>query len=383
MEHLAFGANEKFRSEQEYETEFTKNGAYHNAWTSDFLICYEAECADFEWERIFGLQRVAICQPRFNEKELAAEKGNVKSELTGYQNDYGRLLWPKLQQEVGEEVLLISERIKTLGNIVLGDVREHHRRTHTTENMRFIITGRLHGRKKQILRALEEWELRQGERFEVPADKLRSAEPVLIRRKDASNLTFGVSWILPRKLGERELFAMGCLNHILNGTTSSRMFGQARRRGLIYGMGSMTGSGVRSASWDFDGEVNVESAAELFDLIATELGRVRRGDFSEEEIAAAKSYALGRHQMGAQTAGQISDYYAEGYFAVEEVERYDKVPERIAEIRVEEMTALAEEFLGRGFAAMVGVSNVEVAVLRGLGEKIGISKELPSLRSMK
>ena len=35
MEHMAFGANEKFRSEHNYEQEFTKNGAYHNAYTSD------------------------------------------------------------------------------------------------------------------------------------------------------------------------------------------------------------------------------------------------------------------------------------------------------------------------------------------------------------
>jgi hypothetical protein len=29
MEHMAFGANDRFRSEHEFESEFTKNGAYH------------------------------------------------------------------------------------------------------------------------------------------------------------------------------------------------------------------------------------------------------------------------------------------------------------------------------------------------------------------
>ena len=105
MEHMAFGRNAQFRDEQAYETEFTKNGAYHNAWTSDYFIAYEAECADFEWERILALQELAIAKPRFNEEELASEKGNVRSELTGYQNDYSRLIWPKLQQELGDEVL--------------------------------------------------------------------------------------------------------------------------------------------------------------------------------------------------------------------------------------------------------------------------------------
>ena len=40
MEHMAFGRNAEYRDEQAYEAEFTKNGAYHNAWTSDYFICY-------------------------------------------------------------------------------------------------------------------------------------------------------------------------------------------------------------------------------------------------------------------------------------------------------------------------------------------------------
>ena len=131
VEHLAFGANAKFKDEQAYEAEFTKNGAYHNAWTSDISVCYETECADFEWDRIMELQRVSICEPKFNEEELKSEKANVKSELTGYMNDYYRLLWPRVQQAVGEDILDLPERLKTIANIELKDIREHYRRTHT------------------------------------------------------------------------------------------------------------------------------------------------------------------------------------------------------------------------------------------------------------
>ncbi|MFC2574975.1 MAG: insulinase family protein, partial [Candidatus Saccharimonas sp.] len=104
MEHMSFGANAKFPSEHAYEAEFTKNGAYHNAWTSDLSMVYVADCADFEWDRILELQQVAICQPRFQQESLEAEKGNVRSELTGYLNNHGRVLWPKVQQLLGEDV---------------------------------------------------------------------------------------------------------------------------------------------------------------------------------------------------------------------------------------------------------------------------------------
>ena len=306
MEHMAFGSNAEYKDEQAYESEFTKNGAYHNAWTSDCFIAYEVECADFEWERILGLQELAVAKPRFNKEELASEKGNVRSELTGYQNDYSRLIWPKLQQELGEKVLTYSERLKTINNIELKDVRDHHHRTHTAANMQFIITGNLHGRKRKIINMLENWELQPGEEFEIPLNSYVGTSPVLIRRKDAANMCFGFSFIVPRSLELKEQYAMSCLNHILNGTMSSKIFGTARKRGIVYGIGSNTDNDKWSSTWDFDGEVNSENAAELFDLIAIELAKVINGDISEKEVESAKTYALGRHQMLAQTADQIS-----------------------------------------------------------------------------
>ncbi|MBR3180850.1 insulinase family protein, partial [Candidatus Saccharibacteria bacterium] len=216
VEHLSFGANAKYKSEFEYESEFTKNGAYHNAWTSDLSICYETECADFEWDRILDLKRLAICEPRFNEEELKSEKGNVKSELTGYLNEYGRLLWPRLQQSIGEDVKNLPERLKTLPNIELKDIREHYRRTHTSKNMRFIIAGSLNfRRRRKIIKLLNAWSLKEGERLTVPLDELHSESPVLIRRKDASNITFGFSFITPRRFDTVCTSAMACLNHIL------------------------------------------------------------------------------------------------------------------------------------------------------------------------
>jgi len=370
VEHLAFGANAKYSSEQTFEAEFTKNGAYHNAWTSDFSVCYESECADFEWERILELQQVAIAQPKFNEDELKSEKGNIRAELTGYMNDYARLLWPRLQQVVGENVPDLQERLKTINNIELKDIREHYRRTHTAHNLRFIIAGNLRHRRHKIIKLLNDWGLKPGERFEIPYDELHAAAPVLIRRKDATNITFVFSWLVPRKLNPSEVYAMNCLNHILNGTMSSKIFGQARKNGLVYGMGSDLSNSWHNASWDFDGEVNAESAGRLFQLIHQEIQKVLDGEIKDSDLAAAKSYATGRYQMGAQTVSQISDYYADGYFTNGTLEKYDRMPSFIHDIDKETMVSLAREFVGSGLNAFVAVSSIEKAVINELAEQL-------------
>ena len=370
VEHLAFGANAKFKDEQEFEAEFTKNGAYHNAWTSDISVCYEMECADFEWERIMNLQKVSICEPRFNEEELKSEKSNVRSELTGYMNDYYRLLWPRVQQAVGEDILDLAARRETIPNIELKDIREHYRRTHTAKNMLFIVAGKIKGRKHKLIKMLEEWTLREGEKFEIPMADLHSSEAVSIRRKDASNITFGFSMVTPRHLNPSEVFAMSCLNHILNGTTNSRIFGTARKRGLVYGMGSSIASNAHNSYWDFDGEVNIENAEALFELIQMELMKTLNGEITEKDFEAAKSYALGRFQMGAQTVGQIADYYADGYFTNETIERYDNMPNMIKGIDKFKMIELAREFAGSGIKGFAAVSSTEKAFISSLETRL-------------
>ena len=370
MEHMAFGSNAEFRDEQAYESEFTKNGAYHNAWSSDVFIAYEAECADFEWERILKLQELAIAKPRFNEEELASEKGNVRSELTGYQNDYSRLIWPKLQQSLGEKVLTYSERLRTINGIELKDVREHHHRTHTANNMQFIIAGNLHGRKRDIIQMLEQWDLKEGERFDMPMSAYVNTAPILIRRKDASNVCFGFSFVIQRSLEPREQYAMSCLNHILNGTMSSKIFGAARKRGLVYSVGSNTDCDNWSSTWDFDGEVNAENANELFDLIAVELAKVINGDVDEADITAAKTYALGRHQMLAQTADQISNYYMRDYIITGAYEPMDEAPKMISAIDKGTIVSLALEFMQSGISGLAAVGNMNKNVVDELWGRV-------------
>jgi predicted Zn-dependent peptidase len=370
MEHMAFGANARFKDEHEFESEFTKNGAYHNAYTSDLSMVYVADCADFEWERIFDLQRVSICQPRFNNEELEAEKGNVRSELTGYLNNHNRVLWPKVQQLLGEDVLTYNQRLKTIQKVKLRHIKDHHNRTHTASNMRFVIAGKLHGRKAEIRRQLEEWELPEGERFDTPQDEFHAGKPTLIRRKEASNLTFAWSMIVPRELTDEEADAMNCLDHILTGTMHSRIYGAARKKGLAYGMFSDTSVGFHDSSWDFGGQVNLDTAAGLFDIIVKELNAVLDGKITEAEIDAAKSYALGRHQMGAQTVAQISNFYTNRYFADGVVKEYDKVPDSIMNTSRDLMIATAREFIAQNIHVLAGVSSGERKELVALNDKL-------------
>ncbi len=370
MEHMAFGANKLCKDSHEYEAEFTKNGAYHNAYTSDVSMVYEAECAKFEWDRILELQRVAITQPLFNEEEFLSERGNVKSELTGYLNTPDRLLWPRMAQELGEDTMTYPERLAQLADITLSDIQEHYRRTHRAENMRFVVTGDFARQQGKLEELLNSWQLPSGERLPIAVDELHSAPAFLIRRKDAPNLTFGLSLNVSRRLSDEEDNAMEFLNHILTGTLRSRILGKARKRGVVYSMFSDTSTFEHNSSWDFGAQANVDTIDKLIDIVVEELGAVLRGEIDEKDIDDAKSYALGRHQMGAQTVGRINGWYAGRYFFDGKVEDFMAQPQAIKAVTKKQVIETARQFFEANCWTLGAYGNSDVAFVRELATKI-------------
>lgn len=370
MEHMAFGANRRCKDAHEYEAEFTKNGAYHNAFTSDTSMVYEAECARFEWDRILDLQRTAITQPLFLEDEFISERGNVKSELTGYLNVPDRLLWPKLAQELGEDTLTFPERLAQLNDIKLSDIKEHYKRTHTAGNMRFVVAGDFSRQQGKLEELLNAWELSEGERLPIPVDELHSAGAFLIRRKDAPNLTFGLSLNVSRRLSDEEDNAMDFLNHILTGTLRSRILGRARKKGVVYSMFSDTSTYEHNSSWDFGAQANIDTVDQLIDIMVEEIAAVIAGNVDEAEVEAAKSYALGRHQMGAQTVGRINNWYASRYFFDGKVEDFMKQPEAINAVTKEQIVETARQILVANCWSFGAYGSSDIAFIRELSAKL-------------
>ncbi|GHU08530.1 peptidase M16 [Alphaproteobacteria bacterium] len=345
MEHMAFGANNGFKTAHDFDTIFTRNGAYHNAWTSDLAMCYVAECADFEWDRILELQRSAICEPLFKRDEFDGEFGNVKSELAGYLSQPNRVLWPKISQGIGEDTLTFRERLDIMPQIKLADIKRHWEGTHTRGNMRFVIAGNFDGRMTWLKDILESFELPEGDRLPIPVDELHSFEPFAIRRKDVPNITFGWTMNVPRRLSDDETQAMIILNHILNGTLHSRIQGEARRRGLVYGIWSETSAYEHNSSWDFGAEAEPDKLEMLFDVIKNEVEAIKSGAITDAEIDDAKSYTLGRHQVGIQTVGQLNTWLADFYFQDGRIEDFAAQPDKINAVTRQRIVDVAGEFI--------------------------------------
>lgn len=331
MEHVLLGANEKFPKARLFQAEFEKNGAYNNASTGVYDITYEAECADFEWDRIMDLMLLAISKPLFLQDEFDAELGNVREELNGRANNHFRHLSLAMRKYCGYQAMTDRERLKLLQNNSKEDIELHYKRTHTTSNMRFVIAGSLKGHRATILRMLEEMGLPKGNgRIPLPVEiPVKQGKGLYLRNPSVKNAYFIVDTFHLERLDEQEWDAGQLINTMLTETLYSRILGAARERGLVYHMSSGFNQLAQNVSWWFGAQVMPANAPELFKIMIDEINRVRSGDIDETDIEAAKQYMLGRYQRAGQTVAGTAAGYTNRYFFEDTVDDYYAFPERI------------------------------------------------------
>jgi predicted Zn-dependent peptidase len=348
MEHVLLGANEFIPKARLFQAEFEKNGAANNASTGLYHITYEAECADFECQRILELMITAISKPLFLADEFKAEYGNVKDELTARSNNHFRTLSLTVREAQGLLAMTDRERLKQIKNVKRKDLVEHYQNTHTTKNLRFIIAGNLKGRTVTIKKMMENFGLSKGRSFiELPNEKpVNLREPVFVARPSVKNVYFELETFALTRFDDPDMDALELVNGMLTATLYSRILGEARERGLVYSMGSGVDIMKKVTGWWFSAQVISKNAPALFEIITREVSRVRSGDISAEDLEASKQYWLGRHQRSAQTVSGTMSGYTGRYYFDEIVNDYEAIPERIKAVTTSRIKKASERMFG-------------------------------------
>lgn len=358
MEHVLLGANQMYKTSREFQAELEKNGAYANASTGSYDITYEAECADFEWDRVLALLLTAISKPLFLKNEFEAEMGNIREELFSRSNNHFRHLNLALREKYGYHVLTDQERLKRLKNVKLEDVRKHYKLTHRTPNMRFVVAGNItDARREMLTKMLEVIDLpSDGVRTALPVEKPKTLSKALyIENKSVENIYFYIDTFMNRRATESEIYALSLLNVMLTETLHSRIFGTAREKGLVYGVGSNYTRYLNATNFWIGAQVMTTNTEKLFKIIKKEMRDVVRGKIKDEDIRAAKLYSLGKYQRGAQTVSGTANLYTGRYFYEEEYEDYERIPDKIQAVTKEQIQAVVMELYSenvKGFGVL-------------------------------
>ena len=328
MEHLMLGANNSYTTSRAFQAELEKNGAYSNASTSAYDITYDVECAAFEAERVIDLVVRALEKPHFLPAEFEAEFGNVAEELVGRSNNHFRTLNLAIREAQGLYSVGDLERHELMKNVTVQDVAEHYTSTHTINNARFLLAGKI---TPACLTLLEGLKLPKGEgRVSLPLEHPKQLDgPLFLHRKDVPNLYFYIDTYAPALLDEPSRDALAVTSTILTETLHSKLLGTARARGLVYAMGSGQQHLKDRSSFWLGAQVSLQNANALFTLITEVLNETKRKGVTVKELEAAKLYMRGKHERSAQTATGTLAAYNGAYYYDDSIEKEEAFQQRI------------------------------------------------------
>lgn len=252
-------------------------------------------------EEAFGLLRLAIAAPRFDQEPLDRIRGQIVAGIMAASRD------PERIAEIAFAEALYGDHPygrrsegtpETLATVTAEDLETMHRRMFARDRLHVGVVGavdaptlareldRLFGSlpEKSDLVEVPDVEPRLGQEvridYPLPQTTIQLAYPG-IDRKD------------PR------FFAAYLMNHVLGGGTfTSRLFDEVReKRGLAYGVGSDLANRRHSAALVIGTGTSSQRAQETLGVIRDVVKRMAEEGPTEQELEDAKRYVIGSYAI--------------------------------------------------------------------------------------
>jgi predicted Zn-dependent peptidase len=180
------------------------------------------------------------------------------------------------------------------------------------------------------------------------ADKPRrtvAGEISLSRPFEQVNLVLGVNGLV--RTDDRR-YALGVLNAVLGGGTSSRLFQEVReRRGLAYSVYSFASHYTDSGMFGVGVGCLPARMDDVLDVVRTEMQRLADQGISDEELERGKGQLRGGLVLSMEESGTRMSRIAKAELLYDELPGIDEVIGRINAVTAQEVQLLAKELFAQ------------------------------------
>jgi len=364
LEHIVEAGPDdpKYPHKAEYLQEIMKNGAWRNAFTGEFGICYMAECVSEEALRILKLRLQGIENPKLKKTILKSESGNVLEEMRQRVSDYGRLVTALSRKTLSDGNWQTSkEAMAEAESVTLEQVKDYYTATHTAENLQFVVSGDMTHLRDGIIETFSASRIQKGKRLTGPVTRPSAIVDYRYEKRESlENIFTNYALAIPRELTAKEVATMAIVNNILCNTWNSRILGKARAKGLCYSMsGYMDALAKTQSIWMLSTPIGQPNAKAFFTLMKDALKDVSENGVTDEELQAAKAILTGQLKKNGQTTFALLEMYADSYFSLDKIVSTDDQIEGLENVSSHDIAALVHEFTTSESRVFSGVGSVE------------------------
>ncbi|MFC7527112.1 M16 family metallopeptidase [Actinoplanes sp. GCM10030250] len=364
LEHLLFKGTPK-RTALEISAAIEAVGGETNAFTTKEYTCYYARVLDADLPLAVDVLVDAVADSILDPADVETERGVILEEIAMHEDEPGDEVHDVFAEALyGNHPLgrLISGTPESIAPMTRNQIHGFYRRRYTPPQIVIAAAGNLdHATVVRLVRkALGGTPLDTAPA--APAEtrasdkRVRIQKPrnvVLHRDTEQAHIVLGGPGLGRH---DQRRFALGVLNNVLGGGMSSRLFQEIReKRGLAYSVYSYAGQYADSGLVGVYAGCAPAKAAEVLDLIRTELDRVAQHGITAEELARGKGMVKGSYVLGLEDTGSRMSRLAKSELLHGDLMGVDELLARVDAITVEEVDAVAAELLsGERSLAVVG-----------------------------
>jgi predicted Zn-dependent peptidase len=358
IEHLLFKGTEG-RSAARIAEEIDAVGGVLNAFTAKEYTCYYAKVLDDHLPLAIDLLTDIFLHSVFDGEEIERERSVILQEISQVEDtpdDYVHELFSLnffKEHPLGRPICGAVETVSALGREdLLGFWRERY----LPSRVIVAAAGRLnHGSLVEAIRGTLGRIAPEEVAPTAPADGAPALQAGVFKHfksLEQTHLCLGVKALAQAHPKRYVLYA---LNTLLGGGMSSRLFQEIReKRGKAYSIYSFQSLYRDVGYLGIYAGTSPDWVEEVVDLTIGEMGRLARGEVSEEEVERAKNQLIGSMVLGLETSDAWMGHIARNEIYFGEAVPLEEVARGIRAVSRDDLVELAQSmFLPQNMALTV------------------------------
>jgi len=262
----------------------------------------------------FALQLLSeiLINPTFKESQIAHEKQLIKAAIQRQRDDlfqYGFLTLRKNFFENHPYRLNPLGSAKSLSKINRADILAFYKKVALPSNLTLAVFGDI--QTKQAINLVERYFSNFGEaeksqaKINLPKDNYRRGRNTVSKIIDKNQALIMVGFSAPSNTNHKK-YAVEVLDSMLSGSGSRLFYNLRDKKGLAYQVGTFSMMGFEPGCWIFYIATTKDLIAESEKALIEQIKKIKKYDFSKDEINEAKRALIGRHYIKLQTNKALS-----------------------------------------------------------------------------
>jgi predicted Zn-dependent peptidase len=364
LEHLLFKGTRN-RSAMDISIALDAVGGEFNAFTAKEYTCFHARVLDEDLPLAVDVLGDMVTSSLLTAEDVEAEREVILDEIAMHDDDPDDVVHNLFAEKAWGATPLgrpIAGTVESIRSLTRAQITRYYRSRYRAENMVVAVAGNIdHASVVRMVRKAFGRANFLSDTTTRPApvrrsEKTKRTAPGSIARSrqfEQVNVVLGVNGLV--RTDDRR-YALGVLNAVVGGGTSSRLFQEVREhRGLAYSVYSFASHYSDAGMFGVAVGCLPSKLDEVLGVVRDELAKVAHEGITVDELDRGKGQLRGGLVLGLEDSGSRMTRIAKAELLYDELPSLDEVVERIDAVTLEDVQLLAKElFDGPETLAVVG-----------------------------